>query len=858
MSLENHCGECGLHKAVKSPKLGITGQGRLGILYLGESQGAKEDEQGRQFVKEADAGGLLRATLSSIGLDFERDFFALNAVRCRPTSISDKGNVVNRTPTDDEIAWCWKGTWDLVRELKPRAVWLAGLVPLQSWLLDKGQEKPTMAKWRGWAVPDQELGCWVVPHYHPSFVHRNPRDKGLANLFRRDLEEALAKSRKPFPAYEPMRAIEIVEDEDILSYLAYTLASKPNFLALDFETTGLKPHRTGHDIKYAALFWNGKSTAFEVANPHVRDLLGQIIAHPDIPIAAHNIQFEDLWSKAILRVEPRNWAWCSQTAAHVMDDRSGVTSLEFQAAIRYSDWHFKEDTDPYLRPPATVDGRKTGSNDFNRIMDCPRDKILLRVAKDALYGGWLALDQMREIQEMPRPMQRGGGVLDMYWLFHDGTLALGDTSTDGGLVLDLPYLEQLRKTTLEEIDILLAKITASPPALLWKEKTGKDLNPGSDAQLRTLLFRHYGVKASSWTDKENESIGKDVLEDHYNHPQLGEFCRMAVEFNKKRKMVSTNIDGFLREAVGNIVYPQFGLNIPTTGRSSSRNPNFQNIPVRDEWVGPAIRKAFLPHPGHHFMSADYGSHEWRVAACYSRDPAMLDYIIHGGDPHRDQAIEIFMLRPDQVTKELRYEAKSNFVFAELYGSWWKACADAIWAAIAGLKTADGTDIRRHLSAKGVGTQTDFQVHVEQVEKKLWRKFSGLDAWRREWLERYEREGTVPMFHGFRRRGHLSRNQIWNTSIQGTAFHLLLEAYVELNRIRKEEGWRSKILGQIHDDIPTSVHPDELDYLFRLYRWVMAEWVKRRHDWIIVPLEVEFKLSPLGQPWSAQKKIKIPL
>jgi uracil-DNA glycosylase family 4 len=862
LSTGDACEACGLHAKVRHPKLGITGRGNLNILYLGEAQGAKEDELGKQFV--GDAGQVLRNTLASIGIDFERDLFCLNACRCRPTSISDKGNIVNRTPDDNEIAWCWKGTWDLIKELKPKAIWLAGLVPLQSYLLDKGQEKPTMAKWRGWAIPDQDLGCWIIPHYHPSFVHRNPNDRGLANLFRRDLESALEKSQKPFPVYTPMNHIEILQEDNKIIDLLDSVVLNPDqieLLAFDFETTSLKPHALGHDIKYAAIcfdpgFLPVTSWAFPTNNRTVRHLLNQIIAHPDIPIAAHNIQFEDLWSKVILKVQPQNWAWDSQVAAHVLDDRSGITSLEFQAAVRYGDWTFKDETDPYLRPPSMIDGRKTGNNDFNRIMDCPKDKILLRVAKDALYGYWLAMDQMKEIQEMPKPMQRGDSVLDMYWLFHDGTLALGDTSVDGGLVFDEVYFTDQRKTIIADVAELEKTILTLPPSLLWKEKTGKEINPGSDKQLRTLLFKYYGIKANSWTDKDQESIGKSVLENYYDHPQLGDFCQLTIDFNKKRKLVSTNIDGFARESVNGVIYPGFSLSLARSGRSASKNPNFQNIPIRDEWSKQTIRMGLYPHPGHHFVGADYSAHEWKVAACYSNDPIMLDYIIHDGDPHRDQAIELFLLRPDQVTEKLRYEAKSNFIFAELYGSWWKACADNIWTAIAGLKTADGIPIYQHLRSKGIRGQGDFLNHVKAVEKKFWRKFNVLDSWRREWLERYERDGVVPMFHGFQRQGHLSRNQIWNTSIQGTAFHLLLESYIELNRIRKEEKWESKILGQIHDSIVMSVHPGEKDYIFELTNWVMTEWIKQKHNWIIVPLEAEFSCTKnIDEPWAMEKKVK---
>ena len=161
-----------------------------------------------------------------------------------------------------------------------------------------------------------------------------------------------------------------------------------------------------------------------------------------------------------------------------------------------------------------------------------------------------------------------------------------------------------------------------------------------------------------------------------------------------------------------------------------------------------------------------------------------------------------------------------------------------------------------MSSRGIRNYRQFEAHVEAHEKVFWRKFSGLDAWRKEWTDRYERDGIVPMFHGFRRQGYLNRNKIFNSSIQGTAFHLLLWSFVKLNAIRKEERWESKLIGQIHDEIRWSVIPGELQYLMEMHQWVMTEAIKEPHPWLIVPLEVEFKLTGLGKPWATEAKVKL--
>jgi DNA polymerase I-like protein with 3'-5' exonuclease and polymerase domains len=719
--------------------------------------------------------------------------------------------------------------------------------------------KPTMAQWRGWAIPDQDLGCWVIPHYHPSFVQRNPNDVGLANLFRRDLESALEKSQRPFSEYRSMEQITILEkDDDAIQILGRVLERKPDLLAFDFETTGLKPHRAGHDIKYAAICWGEGSFAFQTSNPKIRDLLGQIIAHPDIPIAAHNIQFEDVWSRMILNVEPSGWAWDSQLATHVLDDRSDITSLEFQAAIRYGDWFFKDATNPYLKPPGMVDGRKTGANDVNRIDECPVEDILLRVAKDALYGYWLTLDQMREIHELERPMKRSGTILDAYWLFQDGALAFADTSIEGGLVFSHKYFDEIRTLLVRDMENTEKEILQTEPAKLWQEREDKELNYNSGIQLGKLLFTHYRIEPVKKTEKNNASVDHGVLEALSIHPQVGEFCAMVLDYRKKGKLLGTYIDGFAREADNGIIYPHFGLNIPRSYRSSSNNPNFQNIPARDEWAHHTIRMGLFPHPGNHFMGVDFSAHEVRIAACYSRDAELIRYI---NDPtrdmHNDQAALIYRLPTDRVPKKLRDVAKGDFVFAQLYGSWFRQCAEHLWANSLDLVLDNGVPVHEHLNRVGVRYYRDFEAHVEAEEARFWRKFSGLDAWRREWIDRYERDGVIPMFHGFRRQGHLTRNKIFNTSIQGTAFHLLLWSFITLNDVRKAEGWESKLIGQIHDDIRWSVAPQELSYVMQMHQWVMTEAIKTPHPWLCVPLEVEFKLTEVDQPWATEEKRRIP-
>jgi uracil-DNA glycosylase family 4 len=866
---EDGCELCGLYESVNTPKLGITGEGRSRILCLGEAQGRNEDEKGRQFV--GDAGEVLRKNMKAVGLNFEKDFYALNCVRCFTYKEGKQGRI-SRNPTDQEIKYCWKGTWELIRELKPKAIWTFGLVPLQSYLLGKGQDKPAIAKWRGWAIPDQDLQCWIIPHYHPSFVLRNSYNRGLENLFKNDLRDAISKSENPFFVNNAKDCIHLLSHYDAEMLLRRLLMEKCEFAEIDYETTGIKPYKEGHDIFYAAISPDHQNSyAFDLRNPVTRELFVQFLNDPYIYLAAHNAQMEQLWSRVILKanIPHERWAWDSMIAAHVCDNRSKITSLEFQAAVRYGDWYFKDATDSYLKCPTTIiengEKRNTGGNDFNRIAECPEKDIMTRVALDALYGRWLSFDQMAELEYLGQPMKRGKKTIDAYWLFHDGTLALGDTSIDGGLLFDERYFAEKKQTLEEEVRRLKEEIIKSEPARVYYTTIapGKELNPGSDDQISKILFGHYGITPLSFTEKaERGQVNYDLLSSLSDHVELGLFCTAILQYNKLDKLRSTYIDGFARESWNGVIHPHLGLNIPRTYRSSSSLPNFQNIPNRDDYSRNIIRMGLFPWPGHRGLGADFGSHEFVCAANYSRDPVMIKYIIEGGDPHGDQARRIFLLTTKQMTKKIRHIGKNGWVFPEQYGQPaayrdktgnWMGCAPNMWNMASIEKLPDGTPLLDHIISKGIKTLDQFAQHCQAEEAIYWKKFAKLKEWQNEWIARYEREGVVPMYHGFRATGLMSKNEVLNYSIQGTGFHFLLESLIELNMIRKKEEWQSKIIGQIHDEIVFSVQPNEFDYITQLITWVMRDLMQERHnDFLVCPLKVEFKAGEIDQPWATWK------
>ena len=119
------------------------------------------------------------------------------------------------------------------------------------------------------------------------------------------------------------------------------------------------------------------------------------------------------------------------------------------------------------------------------------------------------------------------------------------------------------------------------------------------------------------------------------------------------------------------------------------------------------------------------------------------------------------------------------------------------------------------------------------------RFSKAQAWEDEKIREYQKRGYVDSFFGFRNFGFLKKNNICNSMVQGTCFHILLWALGRINEIRKAEGWKTKMIAEIHDAIVFDLYPPEAKHVMDVCRRVMCEETREAFAFIIVPLAVEF-------------------
>lgn len=443
---------------------------------------------------------------------------------------------------------------------------------------------------------------------------------------------------------------------------------------------------------------------------------------------------------------------------------------------------------------------------------------------------------------------------EAYQLLHDGSLALA-VAEQRGMRVDVPYLETQSKHLERKIKYYKEELETDPEIKVWKKKYRNKFNLASDEQLTDILFNVLGYKSNKKTASGLDSADKLTLSE-IDSPMVNTLLNIRT----LEKTKSTYIDGLLSEQVDGILRPSFNLNIPVSYRSSSNNPNFQNMPVRDLVMAKMIRRAFIPRKDFVIVEPDYSGIEVRGAGCASNDPNLLMYIRDKSkDMHRDMCMQIYKLDEFQWTKNTRYCAKNKFVFPQFYGDWYRTCAKALWDAITemNLVTRDGTPLKKHLASKGIKNYQQFEDHIKDVEYDFWNiRFGVYGKWKEDIWKDYQRNGFIDCMTGFRfQEGAIKKNELLNRPIQGPAFHCLLKSFIEVTRISQENNWKSGPIGQIHDSMPTEVHKDEYNMVLDTIQEVMCNWVPKQWPWIIVPLDIEIEVSPLEGSWYLKKEVQ---
>ncbi|HEY1871674.1 MAG TPA: DNA polymerase I, partial [Chitinophagaceae bacterium] len=315
------------------------------------------------------------------------------------------------------------------------------------------------------------------------------------------------------------------------------------------------------------------------------------------------------------------------------------------------------------------------------------------------------------------------------------------------------------------------------------QQAGVRFNLSSPKQLGEVLFDKLQLDPKAKKTKTGQyATGEDVLMKLAHKNQI---CMDILAYREYTKLKSTYVDSLpllINRKTGR-VHTTYGQAVAVTGRLASNNPNLQNIPIRSD-RGKEIRKAFIPRDNNHvLLSADYSQIELRIVAAISGDPNMCESFRKNIDIHTATAARVYNVEEKDVTKEMRYKAKS-VNFGIIYGQGAFGLADNLGISRTEAKAIiDNYKKEFHGITKYMDSTINFAREHGYVQTLMGRK---------RWLRDI---GSA----NFTVRSFAERNAI-NSPIQGTAADMIKLAMIKLHDELKKRKFKSKMILQVHDEL----------------------------------------------------------
>lgn len=836
-----NCEKCGLYKHCESPKLKPIGKGKAGIMCICESPDTIEDSSNTLGIGET--AKTLKRYLAEYDIDLQRDCVLYNALAC---------STHGEDATHSQLALCRMNLMKAIEEHKPKALFLFGAAVDSFFSTESIVRTLSISHLRGRAIPRHSHHYWVFPMLHPLSMIKYDRsgndytDKTMEQFFTSDLRKAIKTFEKPLPDISFLQRVkQLTLYDDTEGYLRKILNEKPT-ITIDYETNAVSPYRDDPRIRCIGLQDVQSKWAYVFPYQYQSDsvpkritkLWRDILYDKNIKKVGQNIKFESHWGLQVLNVKTRGWIWDTMINTHILEGPTrggltGVNGLKEQAFLRWGIADYNEAITPYIN--------KADATGQNNLHEAPLTTLLQYCGMDNQVTVKLFYAQQKEMDIF---LSKGQKFLQ------SGLTALFDVESNG-LNIDERYYEKEERRLTKKAQALEEQLLQSQEARKFKKLYKRTIKLGSSDDLRELFYNIMKMKpikftsSTQYNDEEDRtaSVDKSVMLELDN-----EFAKNLVALRKVLKIKDTYLSQFKRYGYNGKLHPTYNLHIARTYRSSSSNPNSQNIPNREPEAEKSVRSGVIPSKGNFLQEVDYRTMEIRILACLTHDPVLMKYISSGKDMHLDEGVRIFGGTPELISGDMRFNVKGGWSFAQVYGSYYVSCARHIWEIIDKVKNKNGLTLKEHLDKYlGVKTLKQYTEHLHDAESVFWDKYRVTKQWQTSILKFYEKHLYVEMPFGFRRGGILSRNKITNTPVQGTAFHCLLWSLIQLVK-HDLKGFKSSIRGQIHDSLIMDIYPPEEKEVNAIVKRVMCEDVREANPFIIVPLDIEIKKSKINGSW----------
>jgi len=407
-----------------------------------------------------------------------------------------------------------------------------------------------------------------------------------------------------------------------------------------------------------------------------------------------------------------------------------------------------------------------------------------------------------------------GNVTDLFNTIETPLVSVLTAMEIEGINVNIDFLKELSGALTEDINQLEKSIY---------EQAGEEFNIASPKQLGIVLFENMKLVDKPKKTKTGQyKTGEDILSFLEKDHQI---IRDIKEYRQYKKLLSTYVDALPNEVNPKTgrVHTEYMQAVAATGRLSSNNPNLQNIPIRTE-RGKEVRKSFVPRDENYvLLAADYSQIELRIIAALSEEETMMEAFKNGEDIHASTAAKVFDIPLDEVTREQRSNAKT-VNFGIIYG----------------------------VSAFGLSNQTDLsRSDAKELIDTYYETYPKLKAYMSAQVDFAREHGYVETILKRRRylkdinsrnamvRSGAERNAV-NAPIQGSAADIIKLAMINIYKRFEKEGFKSKMLLQVHDELVFDAHKDELEIIRPIIKHEMENAFK-----MSVPLDVEVGI---GQNW----------
>ncbi|MBC7829024.1 MAG: DNA polymerase I [Chitinophagaceae bacterium] len=586
-------------------------------------------------------------------------------------------------------------------------------------------------------------------------------------------------------------AYHLAQTEDEIKQLVNTLMGQSE-ICFDTETTCID----ANDCELVGMSFSFKKTeAYYIPFPTDQDVTKKMLEHfsplfnnVTITWIGHNLKYDILVMKWYGYELKGNIF--DTLLAHYVIDPDGKRSMDnlSNQFLRYEPVHIEE-----------LIGKK-GKNQGN-MKDVPIEKIKDYAAEDA--------DITFQLKHCFTPLLKTKEVERVFSEVENPLVKVLADMEFEGVRVDMDFLKEYSL----QLDIEAKKSEESV-----YQQAGVRFNLSSPRQLGEVLFEKLQLDPKAKKTKTGQyATGEDVL---LKLAHQNTIANEILTYRELTKLKSTYVDA-LPEMVNRKtgrVHTSYAQAVAVTGRLSSNNPNLQNIPVRTE-RGREIRKAFIPRDENHILlSADYSQIELRIVAAISGDPAMGEAFKQKKDIHTATAAKVYGVGEGEVTKEMRYKAKS-VNFGIIYGQGAFGLADNL----------------------GI-TRTEAKQIIDNYKKQ----FANIQKYMDDTINFAREHGYVQTLMGRKRwlrdinsanftiRGFAERNAI-NSPIQGTAADMIKLAMVKIHQVFQERKFKSKMILQVHDELVFDALKEEAEIIQPIIIECMRSALPLPND---VPVEAE--------------------